>query len=68
MPFGCAIVITLSPLLLAQPDWGWRSLWLLVSVCALIGAALLASQRRHYGAAGPAAPRSLERSLHTSIV
>jgi len=59
MPFGSAIVVTLSPLLLAQPDWGWRSLWILVSVCALIGAALLASQHRHYGAAGPAAPRSL---------
>jgi MFS family permease len=60
MPFGSAVVIVLSPLLLAQPDGGWRSLWLLVSLTALAGAALLASQRRHYGDGGnAAAPRSL---------
>ncbi len=68
MPFGSALVIVLSPLLLAQPDGGWRSLWLLVSLTALAGAALLASQRRHYGDGGSgdnggkaAAPRSLTR-------
>lgn len=56
MPFGSALVIALSPLLLGGA--GWRALWLLVSACAVAGAVLLASQRRHFGAARPGAARS----------
>jgi len=57
MPLGSAIVIVLSPLVLAHT--GWRPLWLLVSVCAVAVAALLASQRRHFDAVRPAASASL---------
>lgn len=54
MPTGTALGMLLAPPLIAAS--GWRALWVVVSLCALVTIVLLYSQRRDYASASAAQP------------
>lgn len=64
MPIGGALMVALSPPLLAA--WSWQGVWVSLLAVMLACALLLLTQRRHYAGLGPSAPRSLA-SIRSSL-